>query len=129
MTATNRDASLPLGNENNTMAAELVLGLLEGAEAQAAVEKLSSDPEFAQTVRDWQEILAGIGENMTPVMAPARAWQNIRERLGHSNAVLTEDPTDPLPWWRGPKGWLAGLITIAAIVALIWMAGTTNPAG
>ncbi|RMC33261.1 hypothetical protein [Paracoccus alkanivorans] len=113
-------APLTPQQEDDALAAELALGLLEGEEAQAAVARLSDDPAFAQSVRDWQERLAGMTEGLTPVMAPARAWQGIRERLGHIAAPLTEDPAKSPSWWRGPAGMLLGLIVIAAIAAFLW---------
>lgn len=125
MTDKIKDPALTPEEENQALAAELALGLLDGEEAKAAIARLSSDPEFAQTVYDWQERLAGIGDNTTSVMPPARAWQGIREKLGHSAAPLTEDPTEPLAWWRGPKGWLAGLVAIAAVATFVWFSGTT----
>lgn len=120
MTDKPQDPALTPEQENEALAAELVLGLLEGEEELAAINRVSSDPEFSRTVLDWQERFAGIGENVTSVMPPARAWHTIRERLGHSVAPLTEDPTEPLAWWRGPKGWLAGFLAVAAVIALLW---------
>lgn len=123
MTDKTKEVPFSTDEESDALAAELALGLLEGDEAKAAVSRLSSDPAFAQAVRDWQERFSGMGENMTSVMPPARAWHTIRERLGHSVAPLTEDPTEPLAWWRGPKGWLAGLVAVAAVAAFFWFPG------
>lgn len=120
------DTPLTPEQEDDALAAELALGLLESEEAQAAVARLSEDPAFAQNVRDWQEHLAGMAEGMTPVMAPARAWQGIRERLGHIAAPLTEDPAKTLPWWRGPLGVLAGLVAVAAIAMFLWLPGSVQ---
>lgn len=125
MTDKTTDPSLTPDEENQALAAELALGLLDGEEAKAAVARLPSDPEFAQAVRDWQERLAALGDNVTSVMPPARAWQGIREKLGHSAAPLTDDPAQPLAWWRGPRGWLAGLVAIAAVVGLFWFSTAT----
>lgn len=123
MTDQTEDTPLTPEEEQDALAAELALGLLEGDEMQAAIARLSSDPEFARAYRDWQERLAGMGDNLTAVMPPARAWQTISERLGHSSAPLTDDPAESLAWWRGPRGWLAAMVAVAAVAVAIWIPG------
>lgn len=113
------EAPLTPLEDDEALAAELALGLLEGAEAQAAVDRLSGDPVFAQAVRDWQERLAGLAEDLTPVMAPARARQNIRQRLGHALPPLENDPLERPSWWRRPVGALAGLLAAAALAVFL----------
>lgn len=119
------DTPLTPDEDDEALAAELALGLLEGDEAQAAVSRLAEDPGFAQAVRDWQERLAGLADKLTPVMAPARARQMIREKLGHSHAPLAEDPNQRRPWWRGPIGALLGAAAVAAVAAALWLPGQT----
>lgn len=113
------NAPLTPAEEAETLAAELALGLLDGPEAEAAVRRLQDDPPFAQAVRAWQERLAGLAEGLTPVMAPARARQAIRERLGHAVAPLSNDPTERAPWWRGPVGVILGLMAVAAVAVFL----------
>ncbi|WP_265502721.1 anti-sigma factor [Paracoccus beibuensis] len=122
------DTPLTPLEHDEALAAELALGLLEGPEAQAAVDRLSTDPAFAQAVRDWQERLAGLAEDLTPVMAPARARQGIRQRLGHALPPLETDPLERAPWWRGPMGVLTGLLAVAAVAAFLWLPGQDVPA-
>ncbi|WP_022706549.1 anti-sigma factor [Paracoccus zeaxanthinifaciens] len=114
------DTPLTAQQEDEALAAELALGLLDGPEAEAAVARLSTDPEFAAAVREWQERLAGLAEGLTPVMAPARARQYIRERLGHADAPLATDPTEGASWWRGPIGVIAGFFAAAAIAFVLF---------
>lgn len=128
------DAPLTPEQQDDALAAELALGLLEGDEAQAAVARLSSDPAFAQLVRDWQERLAGLADGLTPVMAPARARQRIRETLGHGAAPLSQPAGSAAraPWWRGPVGAILGLGAVAALAAVLWLPGlqgTAPPSG
>lgn len=121
------DTPLTPAEDDEALAAELALGLLEGDVAEAATARLSQDPGFARAVRGWQERLAGLAEGLTPVMAPARARQAIRERLGHARAPLTIDPNARRPWWRGFAGLLTGLVAVAAAVALLWLPGQPGP--
>lgn len=117
------DAPLTPPEENEAMAAELALGLLDGAEAEAAVARMSTDASFAQAVRNWHERLAGLALGLTPVMPPARARQAIRERLGHAVAPLTEDPAAPTAWWRGPWGIISGVLAVAVLAAVLILPG------
>ncbi|TYP62890.1 anti-sigma-K factor RskA [Stutzerimonas stutzeri] len=122
------DAPLTPSQEDQALAAELALGLLDGPEAAAATARMSTDPDFARIVHDWYERMAGIAEALTPVMAPARARQAIRERLGHVTPPLANDPTERRAWWRGPMGALAGLLAVAATAAFLWLPGLQQPA-
>lgn len=117
------DTPLPPSHEDEALAAELALGLLEGEEAGTAVARLGDDPAFAQLVRDWQELLAGLADQLTPVMPPARARQRIRETLGHGKPPLSQPAQDARPWWRGPLGALLGLAAVAAVAAFLWLPG------
>ena len=96
------DAPLTPSQEDQALAAELALGLLDGPEAAAATARMSTDANFARIVHDWYERMAGMAEALTPVMAPARARQAIRERLGHINAPLANDPTERRAWFDPP---------------------------
>lgn len=85
-------------------AAEQALGLRTGP---------APDPA---RLAEWQERLARFADGLTPVMAPARARQRIREHLGHGVAPLSVDPLERTPWWHGPLG----IIAIVLILALAW---------
>ncbi|WP_347139606.1 sigma factor [Paracoccus sp. SSK6] len=102
---------------DDALAAELALGLTD---SKGDAARLSADPAFAQRLRDWQERLAVLMDDLTPVMAPARARQRIRESLGHGVAPLSVDPLEKTPWWRG---WGATLVAglIAAAGLYLWM--------
>ena len=56
------DAPLTPSQEDQALAAELALGLLDGPEAAAATARMSTDPDFARIVHDWYERMAGIAE-------------------------------------------------------------------
>jgi anti-sigma-K factor RskA len=121
------DAPLTPLEEDQALAAELAFGLLADDELAAANARMAQDSAFARLVLDWQERLAGLAEDLTPVMAPARARHAIRERLGHISAPLANDPNERRAWWRGPMGALTGLLGAAAVAAFLWMPDQTQP--
>lgn len=90
---------------SDMLAAELALGL---------ADRRMADTGGSDKVRDWQERLARFADDLTPVMAPARARQRIREHLGHGAAPLSVDPLERAPWWRGTGGIVAAILLIAA---------------
>lgn len=69
---------------------------------------------------EWHEWLARFADDLTPVMAPARARQRIRENLGHGVAPLSFDPLERRPWWRGPLG-IVAILLAAAVAWYVWL--------
>ena len=117
----------PLSPEDDAdaLAAELALGLLQGDEAVAARARMGDDPAFAAMVRAWQERLARLAEELTPVMAPVRAKVMIDQALGHTAPLLTlpvstgRSSGSTSGMWR----WLTGGLAAAAVaLALVWFA-------
>lgn len=111
------DLPLTPAEETEALAAELALGLLHGDEAARAIARQSSDAAFAAAVRGWQERLAELAEELTPVMPPARARQRIREELGHARPPLSKPAGQDIVWWRRPWAQLGGL-AVAVVLAL-----------
>lgn len=109
------DPILTPEDEGDLLAAELALGLLEGDEATAAVARLAQDADFAQRVRAWQERLAGMADELVPVMPPVRARQHIREALGHIAPPLSQVPDARIRWWQRPLGLLGALVAVVAL--------------
>ncbi|WP_295043265.1 sigma factor [uncultured Paracoccus sp.] len=108
------------GSPDDLLAADLALGLLTGPDADAARMRASQDADLARRVRVWQERFTGFADDLTPVMAPARARQRIRESLGHGLAPLSVDPLERRPLWRGPGGILTAVLLAAAIGWFVW---------
>ena len=99
--------------ESEVLAAELALGLLEDDELEAAQARLGTDPVFAAMVREWHERLAPLADELTLVMAPARAKVMIDRALGHSQIPELQSET------RGAGGmmrWFWGALAAAAVV-------------
>lgn len=109
----------PPGDDDDLLAAELALSLIEGEEAQRAVARLGADPAFAQQVRDWQERLASLADELIPVMPPARARQRVREALGHVQAPLSQPLDSGVGWWRRPRALLGAAVAALALALVL----------
>ncbi|MFD2815015.1 hypothetical protein ACFSYD_12360 [Paracoccus aerius] len=96
----------------------------EGVSFAAAEQALGLRPSSggvdAAQVAEWQERLARLANELTPVMAPARARQRIREQLGHGAAPLSVDPLERRPWWRRPMGIIA-ILLVAVAAWYVWL--------
>lgn len=102
---------------DDALAAELAFGLTDPG---SAAGRASPDPGLAHRTRDWHERLAVLLDDLTPVMAPARARQRIRESLGHGLAPLSVDPLERSPWWRGTGGILVLVLLAAVLGWYLW---------
>ena len=112
-------AKLTPAQQDQLLAAELALGLLDDDATELALSRKSDEPDFGRLVRGWQEYLAPLATSLTPIMAPARARQRTRETLGFIAAPLAEDPTEKTPWYRGWLGIAALLLAIVAVLAYL----------
>jgi len=96
--------------DRDVLAAEYVLGTLEGDEAREAAPLLRDDPAFAAAVRAWEARLAPLAATVTPVPPPPELWDRI--------AAATEAATVvPLAWRRRMRVWQASAGVALAIAA------------
>ncbi|MGN6278788.1 MAG: anti-sigma factor [Sphingomonas sp.] len=94
-------------------AAELALGLLDGAERAAALRRVLADPDFAREVEEWRERLAGLFDDYPEVAAPD--VETVVARL--------DRPAAP-----SRSGWRAAAVaaSVAAVLA-IWLVARPQP--
>lgn len=100
----------PPRDDDDALAAELVLGVLEHEARAAAEARQANDPEFAARVADWESRFAPLNDDYPEVPAP-----NLLPRI---EARLFPKP-DRRPVWRA---WLMGVIyaTIAMLALASW---------
>ena len=100
--------------DNDLLAAEYVLGSLEGDERREAERLLASDPAFARSVAAWQQRLTPLAAQVPPAAPPAELWERIE-------ANIAPTPTaDIRPFRRRVRFWqatTAGALAIAASLA------------
>ena len=102
------DAPLTPMQEDDALAAEYVLGVLDLAERTAVDARVKQDSVFAASVAAWESRLAGLNDAYAEVPAP--------NLLPQIEARLFPQAAKPARNWFG---WLAGLATAAAIAIAV----------
>ncbi len=102
--------------EDDVLAGELVLGVLNAQQRAAAQARAESDAQFARRVSAWERRLAPWLSDTAPVVAPAHVWLQIRSRLGWASADAPRGLWQSLAFWRG-----AAILASLAAVFAVWM--------
>jgi anti-sigma-K factor RskA len=109
----------------SALAAEYVLGFLEGADQVMAENRIASDAAFAREVERWQDHLGEIDLMVKPVALPDSLWPRLEKSLGVQQVRQPSRIDNPsvsarfsrlwenLPFWRS-----AGLTAAVACLAL-----------
>ena len=111
-------------NDDEAMAAEYVLGTLDGDERAAAERRRVRDPAFEALVAQWEERLAPLAHATPGVEPPPEVFEQLITRLpveeapgfANDNILMVRRK---LRWWRGVAG---GASALAAALAL-WIVG------
>jgi anti-sigma-K factor RskA len=111
--------------EMSALAAEYVLGFLQGADRVMVENHIASDPAFAREVRRWQSHLGELDQMAKSVALPDALWPRLEKSLGVATiqqqarienvSIFTRLSTlwENLPFWRS-----AGLTAAIACLAL-----------
>ena len=70
--------------EPDTDAAELALGVLDGAERAGALRRMIGEPDFAREVERWRDHFALLFAGVAEVRAPDGLFEKIEARIGGS---------------------------------------------
>ena len=81
--------------DRDLIAAEYVLGTLEGEDARAAAQWLATDAAFAAAVRSWEERLMPLAACASPVTPPAGLWDRIDMATTEASAAPAEMSRTP----------------------------------
>jgi anti-sigma-K factor RskA len=124
--------------ERDLLAAELALGLLDGAERAGAEALTARDPDFRAAVARWTAHLAPMLDEVDAVDPPAAAWSGIESRIARTasndtasnNAASTPQPSNVVQLRRKMnlwRGYSVAATAIAASLALILVARPGPP--
>jgi anti-sigma-K factor RskA len=106
--------------DRDLIAAEYVLGTLEGAEADEAAHLLTTDAAFVAAVRAWEERLAPLAAGVPPVAPSPELWDRIEQTIAPSEktpATPTTAGVVPLAFRRRLRIWQASTGVALAIAA------------
>ncbi len=111
-------------SEDDALAAELALGILDGDARRAAEAKALNDPEFFRLVITWQARLGGLSQTIPAVAPPGYLWTKIENRLFESPALRNAPPMSKSIWynlffWRSMTLALASLSAVLGIFMLM----------
>jgi len=84
------------GTEPDTAAAELALGVLDGAERGAALRRMIAEPAFAREVEQWRDHFAMLFAGVADVSAPAGLFEQVEARIdGRAGPQRLVNPWKP----------------------------------
>ncbi|HAC47815.1 hypothetical protein A3753_09580 [Sulfitobacter sp. HI0082] len=101
---------IPAGDDD-LLAAEVALGLLEGEDRVAARARLLQDRDFSRSVADWQERFVAMTDDIAPVDPPAKLRRTLMSRLF---------PARQVPLMQ--RLWLWQVISVAALATVAFLA-------
>lgn len=128
------DSGPDVTRDDPMIAAEWALGLLEGEELLAARGKYATDPDFAWRKEWWDDWFAPLSDAMPGAEPGDHVWDGIAARVGtvqpsSAPATAPDTPTNVVALEARVRRWqwVAGLSSMAAAVALVWVAITPSP--
>jgi|ERR1700722_1928667 len=108
--------------DDEVLAGELVLGVLDAAERHRVQARAEADREFSARVAGWERRFAPWLAEVVPVNPPAQLWPEICRRLGWQDTGSSRPGLwESLALWRGA----AALAAIAALA--LWLSRPPSP--
>jgi anti-sigma-K factor RskA len=100
----------------DAIAAEYVLGTLQGAARRRFERSLKDDPRLRHLVTQWQSRLTPLDELVEPVRPPARVWRKIEDRIA---AAGRRRRLNDMGLWRGASIVSAACALLLAIYIVL----------
>jgi anti-sigma-K factor RskA len=118
------------GDDRDLVAAEYVLGVLEGAEREAVIRSADQDDALGAAIAAWEQRLAPLAAIVAPVPPPPALWQRVEASCGLVTAPLSPAAAPAqavkapgflggLGFWRGMTALGFGLAAAIAVVAVV----------
>lgn len=106
-----------LPDDDDALAAEYVLRLLDPEAHRAAARRVTEDPGFADRVHAWEARLAALGDELEPMQPRARTRAQILD-------AVAPPESRPRRWWLGAG---LGLATVAALAVIAPLPSLRGP--
>lgn len=103
--------------DDEALAAELAIGLLEGEARATALRRVLAEPGFAVRVSAWRDRLAPLLEAYPDVAAPADLWPRIEAAIDGSFHPAAAAAPPRVGWWKAATA--AGFATAAAFAMVL----------
>jgi anti-sigma-K factor RskA len=103
---------------DDRVAAELVLRLLDGAETEAARQRLGDDAAFAALAAEWEERLAPLLDSVPAESPPAQLWDRIAAQIepaSEGGATIHQLRRKANLW----RAYSAGITALAAALLVV----------
>lgn len=110
------ETPIPASQEDDALAAELALGVLDGTERAAAEARLRKDPALMARVIAWQERLAPLNGEFPEAPVPADLLNRIEGRLFPA-------PAPRRTFWMALSGLGLASVTALAVAAFFFLSG------
>jgi anti-sigma-K factor RskA len=110
--------------DDDALAAEYALGLLDGAELEAFQARLLTDPALRAQVAGWHETLVPMADDFAPVAPRAAVKVRVMDKVWGS-APARPGLWRSLGFWR--LGTLTASIAAASLAAMIWLVPPAPP--
>jgi anti-sigma-K factor RskA len=117
---------MSMHDDDNSLAADYVMGLLDDAEQAVAERRLTEDAAFAGAVSAWRERLADLDATAEPVAPSAALWKRVVETIETKPAAAPSSPRhltlwDNIRFWRavGIAGTCAALLLAVIAIATL----------
>jgi anti-sigma-K factor RskA len=118
------------GRDEDFLAADYVLGLLDAADRRRAEARLAADPAFAAEVAALEATLAPLADEVAEVAPSPALWPRIAAALAPDGAPAGRARLwDNLGFWRALSFAAGGLAaaSLAAVGVLVWLAVSPAP--
>jgi anti-sigma-K factor RskA len=109
--------------DDELLAGELVLGVLESAERASAQARGERDAAFAARIARWERRFSPWLEEYALVAAPAHLWPQICRRLGWERTPARTG------WWQSLALWRTATALAALLAVALWLARPPPPPG
>jgi anti-sigma-K factor RskA len=107
-------------DDDPTLAAEYVLGVLSAAERHAAELRAAQEPTFAREIAFWEARLGHLASDVAPVAPSATVWRGIETALRPADAPQERSIWDSLAFWRSFAVGTAA-VAMACLAALFYI--------